>query len=100
MNAEQFNNKEKQLKNELQATIRFLGGHFSRSEAAQTAGAYLQSLLSTAERKNAWQMAEAAGRETPYAFQHLLGRSLWSADEVRDDHVRRVMEGLGSRGGI
>ena len=100
MAEDHFKEKEKQLRSELESTIRLLGRHFSRTEAAETAGAYRESLLSRAERKNTWQMAEAAGRKTPYAFQHLLGRSLWSEDDARDDHVRRVMEGLGSRNGI
>ena len=43
---------------------------------------YLRGLLSPVERKNGWQLAEEAGDQTPYATQHLLGRAVWSADEV------------------
>jgi SRSO17 transposase len=42
-------------------------------------------LLSAVERKNSWQLAEQAGDETPYAFQHLLGRAKWEADTLRDE---------------
>ncbi len=74
MRAEQFEKKERQLRAALQETAARLGRHFANPSARASAGAYLQSLLSTAERKNSWQLAEVAGLETPYRFQHLLGR--------------------------
>ncbi len=49
------------------------------------AQAYLRGLLSPVERKNGWQLAEAAGDRTPYALQHLLGQADWDPDAVRDD---------------
>jgi hypothetical protein len=52
-------------------TIKRLGRHFANPAARASAGAYLQSLLSSVKRKNSWQLAEAAGLETPYRFQHL-----------------------------
>jgi SRSO17 transposase len=70
--------------------------HFSRAEVRRRARAYLRGLLGTAERKNGWQLAEAAGDATPYGLQHLLGRASWDADEVRDDLLRGyVVEHLG-----
>jgi len=48
---------------------------FARSEARTRAMAYLAGLLSPAERKNSWQVAEISGDQTPYGFQHLLGRA-------------------------
>jgi SRSO17 transposase len=47
------------------------------------------------ERKNSWQLAEAAGDATPYGLQHLLGRANWDADELRDDLRHYVLERLG-----
>jgi SRSO17 transposase len=44
----------------------------------------VRGLLSGAERKNGWQLAETAGHATPYGLQHLLGRARWDADAVRD----------------
>jgi SRSO17 transposase len=45
--------------------------------------------LSTVERKHSWQLAEAAGLATPYRLQHLLGRSAWEADALRDEQLGR-----------
>jgi len=58
---------------------------FFRSEPRERVMPYLHGLLSPVERKNGWQLAEEAGDETPAATPHLLGRAVWSADEVRDD---------------
>lgn len=60
-------------------------GRFARSEQRGRARAYLQGLLSPIERKNGWQLAEAAGEANPYGYQELLSRAHWDADLVRDD---------------
>jgi SRSO17 transposase len=60
---------------------------FPRSEPRRRAVDYLRGLLSDAERKNSWQLAEQAGDATPYGVQHLLGRADWDADRVRDDLI-------------
>jgi len=73
---------------------RRLGRHFTRSEAHQRALAYLQGLLSQAERKNSWQLAEVMGEATPYGFQNLLGRASWMADAVRDELQSYVIDYL------
>ncbi len=72
-----------------------LGPRFAREEARVRAQAYLRGLLSPVERKNGWQLAEAAGDRTPYATQHLLGRADWDAEAVRDDLRAYVVEQLG-----
>jgi SRSO17 transposase len=72
-----------------------LGPHFARAESRQRALAYVRGLLSPIERKNGWQLAEQAGECHPDNFQHLLNRSLWSADAVRDELRRYVSEALG-----
>jgi SRSO17 transposase len=79
---------------ELEAVGERLSAHFTRSEARQRAQAYLRGLLSRAERKNSWQLAEVAGNSTPYGIQHLLGRANWDAHAVRDDLRGYVLEGL------
>lgn len=38
----------------------------------QTMSDYVKGLLSTAERKNSWQLSEKQGASTPYRFQHML----------------------------
>jgi SRSO17 transposase len=72
-----------------------IGARFPRAEPRQRATAYLRGLVSPIERKNGWQLAEAAGDTTPYGVQHLLGRAAWSADAVRDDLRAYVVEHLG-----
>ncbi len=74
---------------------------FSRSEVRRRARDYLRGLLSGAERKDGWQLAEVAGDATPYGLQHLLGRASWDADLVRDDLLRGyVIEHLGGDEGV
>lgn len=82
---------------ELEAMFALIQQRFPRDEPRQHALAYLKGLLSPVERKNGWQLAEAAGDSTPYAIQHLLGRAQWSADEVRDDLQQYVIEHLGDK---
>src|SRR5919198_1568788 len=54
---------------------RRIGPVFARSDARERAMTYLAGLLSPAERKNSWQLAEQSGEANPYGFQHLLGRA-------------------------
>jgi len=89
-----------QWADELQEVKELIGDRFSRSEARERALTYLRGLMSPAERKNGWQLAEQAGDETPYATQHLLGRAVWSADEVRDDLRNYVVKYLGDEEGV
>jgi SRSO17 transposase len=77
-----------------------IGPHFLRSEPRRQALAYLQGLLSPVERKNSWQLAEQAGDPGPHRFQHLLGRAIWEADEVRDDLQAYVREHLADPDGV
>jgi SRSO17 transposase len=70
---------------ELEEIRELIGKRFLRAEPHQRAMTYVQGLLSAGEREKGWQLAEEAGDKTPYAMQHLLGRAVWRADEVRDD---------------
>src|ERR1700716_717347 len=90
----QFERKQGQLRAALKAAVARLAPHFPNRAARATAPTYLQSLLSQVERKNSWQLAEAAGLANPYGFQHLLGRAHWQADAVRDDHCQAVLAGF------
>jgi SRSO17 transposase len=85
---------------ELDAVGRRLDPHFPRSEPRRRAVAYLRGLLSDAERKNGWQLAEEAGDATPYGVQHLLGRADWDADRVRDDLIAYVHGHLADPRGV
>jgi SRSO17 transposase len=74
---------------------RRLAPYFERAEPRQRAMAYVRGLLSPAERKHSWQLAEVSGDTTPYAFQHLLRRALWDPEAVRDELRRYVTQHLG-----
>jgi SRSO17 transposase len=73
---------------------------FRRRELQETGAAFLDGLLSGVERKTGWLMAEHAGFERPYRMQSLLGRSSWSADELRDNVRGYVIEALGDPDGV
>src|SRR5918999_4169311 len=72
-----------------------IASRFSRVEPRRRARAYLQGLLAPVERKNGWQLAEAAGDRTPDGVQDVLARMRWDADLVRDDLRAYVVEHLG-----
>lgn len=62
----------------------YLSPALGRSETRGSAGLFIEGLLSGAERKTGWMLAEEVGLERPYRIQSLLGRSGWSADELRE----------------
>jgi SRSO17 transposase len=68
---------------------------FVRAKPRRRALAYLRGLLAPLERKNGWQLAEAAGDATPDGVQDFLARMHWDADAVRDDLRVYVVEHLG-----
>ncbi|QRK05951.1 transposase [Archangium violaceum] len=78
--------------------LTWLKRHFCRPETQRSAEAFVRALLSRAERKNAWGLAEEAGRYNPYAFQHLLLGARWDADAVRDDVLAYARQQLGEGG--
>jgi SRSO17 transposase len=79
---------------------RRLAPYFERAEPRQWAMTYLRGLLSPAERKNSWQLAEISGAVTPYGFQHLLGRALWDPEAVRDELRTYVIQHLADSNGV
>jgi SRSO17 transposase len=79
---------------------RRLAPYFERAEPRQRAMAYLRGLLSPAERKNSWQLAEVSGDATPYGLQHLLRRALWDPEAVREELRRYVVQHLGDAAAV
>lgn len=73
---------------------------FGRRELRETAGAFLDGLLSGAERKTGWLMAEQAGLERPWRMQGLLGRNKWDADELRNQVRSYTLEVLSDVDGV
>lgn len=85
---------------EFAALMGQLGQRFGRVEPRQRVAAYLRGLLAPVERKNGWQLAEAAGDRTPDGVQELLSRVRWDADAVRDDLRAYVARCVGDPGGV
>jgi SRSO17 transposase len=74
--------------------VRF-GHHFMRSEPRRRLVTYLRGLMAPVERKNGWQLAEAAGDRTPDGMQEFLSRARWDVDLVRDDLQAYAIDHLG-----
>jgi SRSO17 transposase len=90
----------KELGKGYEEMVERIGHVFANEAGKRMAGKYLQGLLSRAERKNGWQMAESIGEKTPYAMQQFLYRGRFSADELRDEMRSYVSEKLGQPDGV
>ncbi|WP_052027178.1 IS701 family transposase, partial [Rhodovulum sp. PH10] len=77
-----------------------VGSALPRSELRETAGAFIDGLLSGVERKTGWLMSETVGAARPYRIQSLIGRSRWDADRLRDHVMDYAIEALGDRDGV
>jgi SRSO17 transposase len=77
-----------------------IAGRFAQACSRKRARAYLLGLLSRAERKNGWTIAEFAGDATPDGMQRLLNFYSWSADGVRDDLRGYVTAAMGDPAGV
>ena len=84
----------------LDEVLERIGARFARAEPRARAGVYLRGLLSPAERKNGWTLAEQAGDATPDAMQRLLNHADWDADAVRDDLRDYVVAHLGDEAAV
>ncbi|GAA2999914.1 hypothetical protein GCM10010519_35600 [Streptomyces lactacystinicus] len=76
------------------------GHRFARSEARDSALAYMRGLLAPLERKSGWTVAEEAGHGGPDRIQRLLNRIDRDADGVLDDVREYVVEHLADPGGV
>ena len=86
---------------ELFGELMFLvAGRFARAEPRRTAREFVLGLLSPAERKNCWWLAEQAGHGDPQPMQRLLRTAVWDADAVRDDLRAFVAAQLGDAAGV
>ncbi len=77
-----------------------LAPYFARSESRHWALTSRRGLLSEAERKHSWQVAESCGEPTPYGFQYVLGRADGEADAVRDELRTDIIRQVGDLGGV
>lgn len=85
---------------ELEDLFSYVAHRFGRREMQERALDYLIGLLQPIERKNGWQLAEAADHVSPYSVQHLLDRAHWDSDTVRDDLVDYIVQELGDDDGV
>lgn len=88
----------RRLDEEFERVAAWLEPHFRRREAHEAASLHVKALLSRAERKNAWGLAEAAGKPAPYYFQRLLLRARWDEKAVRADVLAHARDRLGEGG--
>ena len=70
-------------------------GVFGNAAVRRHGRACLLGLLSHAERKNSWQLAELAGDASPDGMQRLLNFSPWDEDAARDALARYVARAMG-----
>ena len=77
-----------------------VAGRFAQVESRRRARLYLLGLLSGAERKNSWTIAEQAGDLSPDGMQRLLNFYRWDADAVRDDLRGYLLDHLGDPAGV
>ena len=64
----------------------------------QTISCYVKGLLSSAERKNSWQLAEEQGASTPYRFQHMLYHAAIDVESLQKELLKTATQTLGSDG--
>src|SRR3981189_639371 len=76
-----------------------VAGRFAQADSRRRARMYLLGLLSGAERKTSWTLAEQAGELTPDGMQRLLNFYRWDADAVRDDLRGYVLDHLAGPSG-
>ena len=77
-----------------------VAGCFGNAAVRRHGRAYVLGLLSQAERKNSWSLAEFAGDVSPDGMQRLLNFSPWDQDGCRDTLTRYVVAGLGDPGAV
>jgi SRSO17 transposase len=77
-----------------------VAGRFAQADSRHRARMYLLGLLSGAERKNSWTIAEQAGDLAPDGMQRLLNFYRWDADAVRDDLRGYVLDQITDPTGV
>jgi len=91
---------EREIETEYIGLMNRIGKIFYGELGFRNAEKYIRGLLSGAERKNGWQIAEKMGERTPYNVQQFINRGVYSSGELRDELRRYVGEELGEPEGI
>jgi len=92
--------KKSEAEAEYNKLMNRLGGVFYSDLGFANAEKYMKGLLSSASRKNGWQVSEIVGESTPYKLQQFIYRGSYSADKIRDIEREYVSEELGEEEGI
>src|SRR3954449_6446476 len=87
-------------RDELDVLKQRLGPLCVRPEPRRQAGLYLEALLSGAQRKNGWQLAEQIGDARPWRTQRVLSHVQWDQDAARDICREYVIAHIGSADGV
>ena len=77
-----------------------VAGGFANARVRRHGRSYLLGLLSQAQRKTSWQLAEFAGDASPDGLQRLLNSSPWDEDACRDALCRYVTGEFGDPGAV
>lgn len=70
-----------------------MAGLLHRADQRKQPNDYVGGLLGQVDRKNCWQLAVFAGQRSSDGMQHLLSRSVWDVQALRDA-VRGYVAGL------
>src|SRR5271166_3350442 len=76
-----------------------VAGSFSNARVRRHGRAYVLGLLSQAERKNSWQLAEFAGDASPDGMQRLLNFSPWDEDDLTSPQLGGALSPARLEGG-
>src|ERR1700759_5144433 len=87
-------------RDELDVLKQRLWALFVCPEPRRQTGLYLEALLSGAQRKNGWQLAEQIGDARPWRTQRVLSHVHWDADAARDIYRDYVIERIGTPDGV
>ena len=90
----------REVEEEYNKLMNRIGKVFYGGQGFMNAQKYMRGLLSDAERKNGWQIAENQGESAPYNLQQFIYRGIYSAEELRDELRGYVSEELGEEDGV
>ncbi|MFE0420643.1 hypothetical protein ACFW25_41410 [Streptomyces tendae] len=73
--------------------------NFSAAPTCDAASGTTSARCSAGRSQSGRQLAERAGHRTPDGLQRLLHRTIWNADDARDDLQTYIADKLGEDGG-
>ena len=94
--------ENREVESEYNGLMNRIGGVFYGELGFRNAEKYIRGLMSDAERKNGWQIAEQQGENAPYNVQQFINRGVYSSNELRDElrgliSMKKATNPLGDR---